>query len=130
MNLSISKATRVALDIAELVGSRHGNALRTIRNMMVSGVIRETQNEFVERINNLGKVVKRSGLCLRRRARKTRQHCCRRAPSRIYRPVGGSLARTSRRMPGTVKIKKAELAEMAQCISLSMNAGSTLLMPV
>ncbi|WP_394891827.1 Rha family transcriptional regulator [Escherichia coli] len=59
MNLSISqKATMSSLDIAELVGSRHGNVLRTIRNMMASGVIRETQNEFVERINNLGKVVK------------------------------------------------------------------------
>ncbi|ECK2660070.1 Rha family transcriptional regulator [Salmonella enterica] len=59
MNLSISqKATMSSLDIAELVGSRHGNVLRTIRNMMASGVIRETQNEFVKRINNLGKVVK------------------------------------------------------------------------
>ncbi|EID7431422.1 Rha family transcriptional regulator [Escherichia coli] len=59
MNLSISqKATMSSLDIAELVGSRHGNVLRTIRNMMASGVIRETQNEFIERINNLGKVVK------------------------------------------------------------------------
>ncbi|HII2265462.1 TPA: Rha family transcriptional regulator [Escherichia coli] len=59
MNLSITqKATMNSLDIAELVGSRHGNVLRTIRNMMASGVIRETQNEFVERINNLGKVVK------------------------------------------------------------------------
>ena len=59
MNLSISqKATMSSLDIAELVGSRHGNVLRAIRNMMASGVIRETQNEFVERINNLGKVVK------------------------------------------------------------------------
>ncbi|BEB84374.1 Rha family transcriptional regulator [Escherichia coli] len=59
MNLSISqKATMSSLDIAVLVGSRHGNVLRTIRNMMASGVIRETQNEFVERINNLGKVVK------------------------------------------------------------------------
>ncbi|EGO4050516.1 Rha family transcriptional regulator [Escherichia coli] len=59
MNLSITqKATMNSLDIAELVGSRHGNVLRTIRNMMASGVNRETQNEFVERINNLGKVVK------------------------------------------------------------------------
>ena len=40
MNLSITqKATMNSLDIAELVGSRHGNVLRTIRNMMARALL-------------------------------------------------------------------------------------------
>jgi phage regulator Rha-like protein len=60
MNTAIfnDKASMNSLEIAELVGSRHGNVLRTIRHMMAKGIIRETQNEFFERINNLGKVVR------------------------------------------------------------------------
>nr|QBM91419.1 hypothetical protein NNIBIDOC_00089 [Salmonella sp.] len=63
MNLSISKATMSSLDIADSWwSSRH--VLRTIRNMMAMVSSGETQNEFVERINNL-EGCQRSGLCLK-----------------------------------------------------------------
>lgn len=47
-----------SVEIAELVGSRHANIIRSIERLIESGVIRSTPPEFLERINNLGFTVK------------------------------------------------------------------------
>lgn len=56
MNSLINNNTikMTSVEIAELVGKRHGNVKRTIETLAKNGVIRNTQFEFFEKINNLG----------------------------------------------------------------------------
>ncbi|MCW4596773.1 phage antirepressor KilAC domain-containing protein [Pasteurella multocida subsp. multocida] len=54
ITLNNENLTMSSREIAELVGKRHGNVKRTIETLIKNGVIRNTQIEFSEKINNLG----------------------------------------------------------------------------
>lgn len=57
--LNVNNLKMTSYEIAVLVGKRHGNVKRTIETLAKSGVIRITQIEFTEEINNLGFKVRR-----------------------------------------------------------------------
>lgn len=47
-----------SIEIAELVGCRHADIMRSIDRLVKNGVIRQPPTAFLERINNLGFKVK------------------------------------------------------------------------
>ena len=56
-----NQVSMTSKDIADLVGSRHSDVIRSIERLMDKGVITYTPIAFSEKINNLGLPAQRNG---------------------------------------------------------------------